>query len=196
MVAWSSGYFIAGLHACLVACNESPDLVQLVCCFPPAAPTLTSHPSIKHLTFIGSEVVAQHIARDAAKSLTPCCLELGGKDASIGFFVQTWLRAAFGAAGQNCIGAERFIVSRKILDKFIAAVEPSVRSLRLGSFLDDGNVDVGAMISDNRFAALERLVAEAVKAGARVLAGGQRFKHPRHPYGHYFEPTLIVDVTP
>ncbi|UZJ51752.1 hypothetical protein CBS101457_001072 [Exobasidium rhododendri] len=203
MVVWSSQYFIAGLHACLVACDESPDLIQLVCCFPLAAPTLTSHPKIKHLTFIGSEIVAKHIAHDAAKSLTPVCLELGGKDPMIilqdvhlRFFIQTWLRAAFGAAGQNCIGAERFIVSKKILYRFIVAIEPKVRSLRLGSFLDEKEVDVGAMISDNRFGTLESLIADAVKGGARLLAGGKRYRHPKYPSGHYFEPTLIVDVTP
>lgn len=203
MVVWSTNYFIAGLHACLVACNESPDLVQLVCCFPPVAPILTSHRTIKHLTFIGSETVAKHIARDAAKSLTPCCLELGGKDpmiiledSDINFFAQTWLRAAFGAAGQNCIGAERFIVSSKIMDVFIAAVEPKVKTLRLGSFLDDSKVDLGTMISDNRFDALEKLIVDAVNTGARLLAGGKRFHHAKYPSGHYFEPTLIVDVTP
>jgi acyl-CoA reductase-like NAD-dependent aldehyde dehydrogenase len=203
MVVWSSQYFVSGLHACLAACDESPDLIQLVCCFPPVAPTLTSHPKIKHLTFIGSELVAKHIARDAAKSLTPVCLELGGKDPMIilkdvdlRFFVQTWLRAAFGAAGQNCIGAERFIVDRKILYRLIVAIEPKVRSLRIGSFLDEKNVDVGAMISSNRFDVLEGLIADATRAGARVLAGGKRFQHPLYPSGHYFEPTLIVDVTP
>lgn len=203
MVVWSSKYFIDGVHACLTACNESPELVQLVCCFPPAAHVLTSHPTIKHLTFIGSEIVAKHIARDAAKSLTPCCLELGGKDpmiviedVNISFFLQTWLRAAFGAGGQNCIGAERFIVSNKILDRFIAAVEPKVKALRLGSFLDDGEVDIGAMISDIRFEILEKLISEAVQNGARLLAGGKRYNHPRYPSGHYFQPTLLVDVTP
>jgi acyl-CoA reductase-like NAD-dependent aldehyde dehydrogenase len=203
IVAWSSSYFIAGLHACLAACNESPDLVQLVCCFPPVAPILTSHRNIKHITFIGSEVVAKHVARDAAKSLTPCCLELGGKDpmviledTNIKFFVQTWLRAAFGAAGQNCIGAERFIVSSKIMDAFLEAVEPKVRTLRQGSFLDDGEVDVGAMISDNRFDTIESLIKDAVYHGARLVAGGRRYHHPKYPSGHYFQPTLIVDVTP
>ncbi|PWN35387.1 Aldedh-domain-containing protein [Meira miltonrushii] len=209
MVVWSTQYYIQGVHACLRACGLSPDLVQLVCCLPPVAPVLTSHPLVRHLTFIGSESVAKMVARDAAKVMTPCCLELGGKDpmivledASLSFFVQTWLRAAFGSGGQNCIGAERFIVSRKIMQKFLDLVTPKVKILRQGSFLDDvapgtkQGIDVGAMISDNRFDALEALIADAESRGARVLAGGKRFNHPNHPSGHYFAPTLIVDVTP
>lgn len=68
---------------------------------------------------------------------------------------------------------------------------PRVRALRMGP-----TADVGAMISDNCFDRLEQLVADAVKQGARLLAGGKRYNHPEHPSGHYFVPTLLVDVTP
>lgn len=56
-------------------------------------------------------------------------------------------------------------------------------------------VDVGAMISGNRLSHLDKLVADAVKAGARVLVGGTSHKHPQRPAAHYFHPTLLCDVT-
>ena len=53
----------------------------------------------------------------AAATLTPVTLELGGKDAFIvchdadlGQALPTALRGAFQSCGQNCAGAERFIV--------------------------------------------------------------------------------------
>ena len=53
----------------------------------------------------------------AARTLTPVTLELGGKDAFIvchdadlGQALPTALRGAFQSCGQNCAGAERFIV--------------------------------------------------------------------------------------
>ena len=53
----------------------------------------------------------------AAATLTPVTLELGGKDAFIvcqdadlSQAVPTALRGAFQSCGQNCAGAERFIV--------------------------------------------------------------------------------------
>lgn len=55
--------------------------------------------------------------------------------------------------------------------------------------------DVGAMINSARLAHLEHLVNEAVKQGARLLVGGKQYKHPYGPSGHYFEPTLLADVT-
>lgn len=57
-------------------------------------------------------------------------------------------------------------------------------------------IDVGAMINGARLPTLEKLVADAVKQGARLLVGGQSFEHPRHPSAHFFSPTLLCDVTP
>jgi acyl-CoA reductase-like NAD-dependent aldehyde dehydrogenase len=51
------------------------------------------------------------------------------------------------------------------------------------------------MISPTTFDKLEGLIAEAVGQGARLLAGGKRYHHPVHTHGHYFTPTLLVDVT-
>jgi acyl-CoA reductase-like NAD-dependent aldehyde dehydrogenase len=43
---------------------------------------------------------------------------------------------------------------------------------------------------------LESLINEALKQGARLLVGGKRYSHLDFPKGHYFRPTLLVDVTP
>lgn len=55
---------------------------------------------------------------------------------------------------------------------------------------------MGAMISPSTFDKLETLIAEAVQHGARLLSGGTKYDHPLHPHGHYFTPTLLVDVKP
>ena len=51
------------------------------------------------------------------------------------------------------------------------------------------------MISPARFDHLETLIQEAVGQGATLLAGGKRYNHPDYPKGHFFQPTLIADVT-
>lgn len=107
------------------------------------------------------------------------------------------MRGVFQSAGQNCIGIERVIALPKIYDKLINLIVPRVQSLRLGSAIDDEEeVDIGACVSPANFSKLERLIADAVKHGARLLHGGKRYNHPKYPQGHYFQPTLIVDVTP
>jgi acyl-CoA reductase-like NAD-dependent aldehyde dehydrogenase len=68
--------------------------------------------------------------------------------------------------------------------------------LQQGSAIDDGEgVDMGAMISGQRFSHLEGLIKDAVKQGARLIHGGSRYHHPKYPRGFYFQPTLLVDVT-
>lgn len=83
LVAWSSAYFISGVRECLRACGADPELVQLVTCFPDAAPALTTSARIAHITFIGSEPIGKLVAQAATKELTPVTLELGGKDPAV-----------------------------------------------------------------------------------------------------------------
>ncbi|KAH8601241.1 putative aldehyde dehydrogenase-like protein C21C3 [Bisporella sp. PMI_857] len=205
--AWSAAYFSLIVKGALHVCGHDPNLVQAVTCWPQTASYLTSHPSISHVTFIGSRPVAKLVAASAAKSLTPVVAELGGKDAAIILdsakkdlprIIEILLRGTFQAAGQNCIGIERIIALPEVYDQIVKALEPRVRALRVGSILDapkDQQVDVGAMISDVSFGRLENLIQLAVKDGARLLVGGSRLHHPIHRSGHYFQPTLLVDVT-
>ena len=81
--AWSSNYFSLIVKGALAVCGHNTNLVQVVTTWPQTANYLTSHPSISHVTFIGSRPVAKLVAASAAKSLTPVVAELGGKDALI-----------------------------------------------------------------------------------------------------------------
>lgn len=205
--AWSLAPIVSIARNALSACGHSPNLVQPIVCWPSTADHLTSHPSIAHITFIGSRPVAHAVCASAARSLTPVCVELGGKDPAIILddvttcqrlpdIASILLRGVFISAGQNCVGIERIIALPKTYLSLIPILESRIRSLRPGSTLDDEDeVDVGAMISSASFDRLERLVADAVNQGAKCLVGGSRYIHPKHPMGHYFSPTLLVDVT-
>ncbi|KAI0476155.1 Aldedh-domain-containing protein [Xylariaceae sp. FL0804] len=197
---WSAAYYAGIARGALAAHGHDPELVQAVACWPQTAAHLTSHPGISHLTFIGSRPVCRAVAASAARSLTPLVAELGGKDAAVVLdsaagdlprVAEILLRGTFQASGQNCIGIERVVAAPAVYDRLVDVLAPRVRALRLGL---DG--DVGAMVSDASFDRLERLVAEAVAGGARLLAGGRRHRHPDHPCGFYFAPTLLADVTP
>lgn len=205
--AWSAPYFSLIVKGALHTCGHDANLVQVITTWPQTAGYLTSHPSIAHITFIGSRPVAKLVAASASKALIPVLAELGGKDAAIILdsaendlfrITEILLRGTFQAAGQNCIGIERIIACPEVYEKLVSTLEPRVRGIRVGSVLDakDGeHVDMGAMISDASFDRLEKLVQAAVKDGARLLVGGHRYSHPVHRAGHYFQPTLLVDVT-
>lgn len=204
LVVWSTTWYVGMIRAALRAVGASEDLVQLTCCFPEDAAHFTAHPGLKHITFIGSKPVAQKVLESAAAQLTPCVVELGGKDAVVVLdaaqpraLLLVLMRGTFQSAGQNCIGIERIVCLPRAYDDLLPILEERVKALRLGSDIDQlDEIDMGAMISDNRFGEIERLVSDAVAKGARLVCGGKRFSHPNYPQGHYFEPTLLVDVTP
>ncbi|GAA5904403.1 hypothetical protein JCM8208_004186 [Rhodotorula glutinis] len=206
-VAWSSLIFIEAVRDCLAACGEDPELVQIAVTLPENVEALTGDERIKHITFIGSEEVGKKVALKAAEVGTPVLLELGGKDpavlcpsADLKAFADTWMRGVFQSGGQNCIGTERFLVHSSLYDSFVTNMHGRISRLKLGDVLSpsaaDKQIDVGAMISDRLFDELEDLVAQAVKEGARCLVGGKRADKGVVGEGHFFEPTLLVDVTP
>lgn len=217
--AWSAAFFLEIIRGALSSCGHPRDLVQSVVCLPEVAGVLTSHPDISQLTFIGSRPVAHKVCESAAKALIPVTVELGGKDPAVVLddpttvrnlpsITSILMRGVFQSAGQNCIGVERVIALPGVYDKLIEIVTPRIKALRLGSILLDSKPDpndpsyrpmtpdVGAMISPNNFDRLESLIEDAVRQGARLICGGKRYNHPKHPHGHYFTPTLLVDVTP
>ena len=149
-VAWSSStYFLPLVRGALLRCNEDPELVQSLTCLPDTADHLTSHPGISHITFIGSRPIAHKVAASAAKSLTPVCVELGGKDPAIilddiasdktrlSEVSAILLRGVFQASGQNCIGIERVIALPAAHDALLSLISPKIQALRLGSVLLD-----------------------------------------------------------
>jgi acyl-CoA reductase-like NAD-dependent aldehyde dehydrogenase len=72
----------------------------------------------------------------------------------------------------------------------VSLVTEKVRGLRQGAPGEAGSVDLGAVIHPPQSDIVEAHVKDALEKGARVLAGGKR----RDENGHYYEPTLLVDV--
>ncbi|KAI9249508.1 Aldehyde/histidinol dehydrogenase [Phascolomyces articulosus] len=202
-VAWSTQYYQRIVQTCLTAHGHDPDLVQFITGFADVGEAVVRC-GVNHVTFIGSPGVGKLVQRNAVDTLVPCLLELGGKDCAIllkdtdlGQAIPVLMRGVFQNCGQNCIGIERIIIASEIYDQVVDEMDKRIGKLRQGSVLADGEgVDCGAQTMGNQFEKLEGLVQEAVSRGARLLKGGKRYHHPKHPHGQYFEPTLLVDVTP
>jgi acyl-CoA reductase-like NAD-dependent aldehyde dehydrogenase len=82
--------------------------------------------------------------------------------------VPTALRGAFQASGQNCMGAERFIIHTAIHDRFVSMVEESVKRMRMGPGSSEGPVDFGAMCLPGLAEKVHWLVQDAVAQGAKA----------------------------
>ncbi|MEI2775597.1 MAG: succinic semialdehyde dehydrogenase [Tetrasphaera sp.] len=158
-------------------------------------------PMIEHadyICFTGSTGTGKIIARQCAERLIGCSLELGGKnpilvlaDADLDRAAEGAVRAAFSNGGQLCVSTERLYVAHDVYDDFVGKFVARTEAMRLSPSHDWG-VDMGSLISAEQLATVDEHVKDAVKHGARILAGGK----PRPDLGPYFyEPTILEGVT-
>ena len=137
-----------------------------------------AQPAVKRVNFTGSTRVGRLLAQVAARYLKPILLELGGKaplvvldDADLDAAVNATVFGAFANAGQICMSTERVIVDQKVADDFAARLAKRVAALPVGNPLE-GEFVIGSVVGKPTVERLQRLVGDAVKQGAKVLAGG------------------------
>src|SRR5215213_5017227 len=151
--------------------------------------------SVDYVSFTGSTETGRLVARQAGERLIGCSLELGGKnamlvleDADLEKRVEGAIRACFANAGQLCISMERLFAHEEVYDHFVERV----RSMKIGSGLGYES-EMGTLISARQLEIVERHVRDAVRKGARVLAGG-RARPDLGPY--FYEPTVLENAQP
>jgi succinate-semialdehyde dehydrogenase/glutarate-semialdehyde dehydrogenase len=149
---------------------------------------------IDYCVFTGSVATGRKVAAACGERLIPCTLELGGKAPAIVCADADLERAAaaitwggFANSGQVCASVERVYAVDSVHDALVGHIVEQARALRQGA--GDGDVDVGAMSWDQQVAHVDKLVQQAVAAGATVAAGGHRGTGP----GLFFEPTVLTN---
>jgi len=166
-----------------------------------AGVALVESPLTNMVTMTGSTPTGQAIARSAAKNLTHVQLELGGKapcivfaDADIDKAVAGALHSRFDNYGQVCTCNERMYVEEGIYDEFMKRFHTEVAKLTVGD-PNEEDTDLGPLTEASVVTNLEKLIAESVAAGARITAGGGRPSGAAFEKGHFFEATILEDVT-
>ncbi|MEJ7875299.1 MAG: aldehyde dehydrogenase family protein [Solirubrobacterales bacterium] len=152
---------------------------------------------VDFVMFTGSLKTGKRVMAQAAETLTPVSLELGGKDPMIVLADADLERAANAAvsygmnnSGQVCISVERVYAEDPIHDELLDKITEKVDGLRQGAPGPAGTVDVGAMIFPPQMDVVEAHLADAVEKGARIVIGGKRGDGP----GRFFQPTVLADV--
>jgi succinate-semialdehyde dehydrogenase/glutarate-semialdehyde dehydrogenase len=159
---------------------------------------LTGNPLVAKFSFTGSTPVGKRLMAQCATTVKKVSLELGGNapfivfdDADLDAAVEGALASKYRNMGQTCVCANRFLVQDRVYDAFAAKLEAKVAAMTVGDGAAAG-VSQGPLINMKAIEKVERLVGEAVDAGAKVILGGHR-----HALGgSFFEPTVITDVTP
>jgi succinate-semialdehyde dehydrogenase/glutarate-semialdehyde dehydrogenase len=159
---------------------------------------ITSNPVVRKLTFTGSTEVGRQLMADSAQNIKKVSMELGGNapfivfdDADLDAAVEGAMASKYRNAGQTCVCANRILVQDGVYDAFTEKLAAAVRKLNVGDGLDEKN-NQGPLIDMAAVEKVEEHIADAVGKGAKVVVGGAR-----HTLGGtFFEPTVLVDVTP
>jgi succinate-semialdehyde dehydrogenase/glutarate-semialdehyde dehydrogenase len=159
---------------------------------------LTSNPLVRKLSFTGSTAVGKKLIAACAGTVKKVSMELGGNapfivfdDADLDAAVQGLMASKYRNTGQTCVCANRVYVQDGVYEAFAAKLAVAVAGLRVGDGLA-GPTDQGPLIDERALAKVQAHIADAVAQGARIAAGGK----PHALGGTFFEPTILLDVTP
>jgi aldehyde dehydrogenase len=164
---------------------------------------LASSDRIAKIAFTGSTAVGHQILANAAKTLIPSTVELGGKSPSIFFedvmqqedeFISKCIEGVllgFFNQGEVCTCPSRALVQESIYDDFIARVLERAKNIVQGNPLDTDTM-VGAQASKAQFDKIMSYMDVARQDGAQFLIGGNKATVGSDiAGGYYVEPTLL-----
>ncbi|WP_421980758.1 NAD-dependent succinate-semialdehyde dehydrogenase [Roseibium sp.] len=150
---------------------------------------------VRAVSFTGSTDIGKHLYRQSADTIKRIVLELGGHapflvfaDCDLDLAVDEAIKAKFATSGQDCLGANRFLVERPVYAAFCERFAARVRALTIGPGTEDP--DIGPLMNLKAVEKQNDHVTDAVACGARLLCGGKN--HVAGPL--FFEPTVLCDV--
>jgi succinate-semialdehyde dehydrogenase/glutarate-semialdehyde dehydrogenase len=162
-----------------------------------AGAPLVEDPHVDVVALTGSTRTGVFVGEVSGRLLRPALLELGGKDAVIvddvadpESIARRVAEGCFSNTGQICTSMERVYVHRSVADRFIEALVEEARTTWRMEVEEGGRI--GPLIDEMQRQIVRAHVADAVSAGARVLAGGAEPDRP----GYWYPATVLVDVTP
>ena len=154
---------------------------------------LVTNEKVGKIVFTGSTAVGKHIMRGAADQIKRVTLELGGKSANIIFEdadIEKAARSApyavFENAGQDCCARSRILVQKSVFEKFMEALEPVVKAVKVGDPYLSGT-EVGPLVSKQH-----RENVSSFLEGADVAFRGSA---PTGK-GFWFAPTVVLAKSP
>jgi succinate-semialdehyde dehydrogenase/glutarate-semialdehyde dehydrogenase len=207
----------AGCSVVIKPAEEAPSAVLefaricLQCGVPPAAlqvlfgvpsevsSQLIASPNIRKISFTGSVGVGKQLAALAGTHLKKVTFELGGHspviimdDIDIDRAVTISVSSKFRNAGQICIAPTRFFVHDSIYDRFIQKFALHASALKVGDGMHP-DTDMGPLAHRRRLEAMEELVDDALRKGAKQLTGSSCALSSG---GYFWNPTVLSDVSP
>lgn len=162
---------------------------------------LVRHPGIAKVSLTGETGTGRKVMADAAETLKPVTLELGGKsplivfaDADLDDAVGAAMLANFYSTGQICSNGTRVFVERPVKERFLEKLVARTEKIVLGDPLDEAT-HLGPLVSHEHREKVLSYLKIGKEEGARCLIGGGVPKIQGFEGGAFVEPTVFADVT-
>lgn len=159
---------------------------------------MTANPLVRKLTFTGSTEIGKQLMAQCAATVKKVSLELGGNapfivfdDADLDAAVEGAIASKYRNTGQTCVCTNRLLVQTGVYDQFVQKLSTAVAKMKIGNGLT-GDVQQGPLINMAAVEKVEEHIADATSKGAGIILGGKRHSLG----GTFFEPTILINVTP
>lgn len=161
---------------------------------------ITSHEDIDKAALTGSTRAGTYVMENAAETITPVSLELGGKSPNIIYPDADLEKAVEGAVisiwfnqGEQCTAGSRMFLHEDVYDEFLDRFEERTAGLTVGDPLE-GQTDIGPLVDHDHREEVLSYVDTAKAEGATVRYGGGVPDDPDLAGAPFVEPTIIEDV--
>jgi benzaldehyde dehydrogenase (NAD) len=160
-----------------------------------AGEALCTDRDVQMIQFTGSAAVGRRVAALAGQHLKKVSLELGGNnalivldDADLELAVNNAAWGAWLHQGQICMASSRIFVHNAVRGEFVRQLAEKAAHLPVGD-PTSGQVALGPVIGEKQLQHVKSMVADTVKAGAKIEAGGGND-------GLFHQPTVLSGVKP
>ncbi|MEM9035520.1 MAG: 5-carboxymethyl-2-hydroxymuconate semialdehyde dehydrogenase [Actinomycetota bacterium] len=161
-----------------------------------AGRSLTEHPAIRAVAFVGESATGSRIQAQGAPTLKRVHFELGGKnpvivfdDADLDRAVDAVVFMIYSLNGERCTSSSRVLVQDSVYDEVVERVAAEMRDVPVGHPLDPGSV-IGPLIHPRHHDKVRSYLDIARDDGATVVQGTPWSEAPEG--GNWVAPTLFT----
>lgn len=164
---------------------------------------LLNSPVVQSISFVGSTPIAQYIYETASKNGKRVQALGGAKnhmlvlpDADLDLVADQAVNAGYGAAGERCMAISVVLAVEPVADDLITKITDRIGKLRIGNGAgdDQGEPDMGPLITDVHRDKVSSYVDIAEQDGAKIVVDGRGYSVEGHEDGFFFGPTLIDEI--
>ncbi|ACV57501.1 CoA-acylating methylmalonate-semialdehyde dehydrogenase [Alicyclobacillus acidocaldarius] len=161
---------------------------------------LIEHPTVRAISFVGSQPVAAYVYREAAAHGKRVQALAGAKnhtivmpDADLDEAIPQIISAAFGSAGERCMACSVVVAVGSIADRLVEGLKSAADQIRIGNGLDE-DVLLGPVIRAEHRDRTLQYIDLGIQEGAVLVRDGRQDRVDAN--GYFVGPTIFDHVRP